>query len=49
VWLGLAQKGKPTLIKTRRLPGDRHRIRTLAAYVALRMVARAAIGVDPVE
>ncbi len=44
VWFGLAQKDRPTFTKTRRLPGDRERIRTLAAYVALKMVARAAKG-----
>jgi nicotinamide-nucleotide amidase len=42
VWFGVAQKGRPTLTKLRKLPGDRDRIRTLAAYVALRMVRRAA-------
>lgn len=44
VWFGLAQKGKPTITKYRRLHGDRERIRTLASYVALRLVARAAAG-----
>lgn len=42
VWFGLAQKGRPTVTKLRKFPGDRDRIRTLAAYVALRMVRRAA-------
>jgi nicotinamide-nucleotide amidase len=42
VWFGLAQKGRPTVTKLRKLPGDRDRIRTLAAYVALRMVLRGA-------
>jgi nicotinamide-nucleotide amidase len=46
VWLALAKRGKPTVTKTRRLPGDRERIRTLAAYIALRMVKRAAEGDD---
>ncbi len=49
VWLALSKKDGPTVVKTRRLHGDRERIRTLAAYVALRMVARAAVGADPVE
>jgi nicotinamide-nucleotide amidase len=48
VWFALSQKGRPTVTKHRRLPGDRERIRTLAAYVALRMVARAALG-KPVD
>jgi nicotinamide-nucleotide amidase len=47
VWFGLAQKDKPTFTKTRRLHGDRERIRTLASYVVLRMVRRAAEGRDP--
>lgn len=46
VWFGIAQKDRPTFTKTRRLPGDRERIRTLAAYVALKLVARAAKGED---
>lgn len=44
VWFGLARKDAPTFTKMRRLPGDRERIRKLAAYVALQMVARAAKG-----
>jgi nicotinamide-nucleotide amidase len=47
VWLGLARKDTPTLTKTRRLHGDRERIRTLASYVGLRMVMRSALGSDP--
>jgi nicotinamide-nucleotide amidase len=47
VWFALARKDRETIVKTRRLHGDRERIRTLAAYVALRMVGRAAQGVDP--
>lgn len=46
VWFGLAQKDRPTYTKMRRLPGDRERIRTLAAYVALKLVSRAADGID---
>lgn len=44
VWFGLARKDGQTVTKMRHLPGDRERIRTLAAYVALRMVWRAARG-----
>ena len=44
VWFGVAQKNEPTFTKMRRLPGDRERIRTLAAYVALSLVSRAAKG-----
>jgi nicotinamide-nucleotide amidase len=46
VWFALARKDQPTFTKTRRLPGDRERIRTLAAYVALSLVKRAANGAD---
>ena len=42
VFFGLAKKGAPTVTKRRNLPGDRERIRTLAAYVALKMVMQAA-------
>lgn len=44
VWFGLAQKDGPTIVKLRKLPGDRERIRVLAAYVALKLVMRAAKG-----
>ena len=44
VWLALAQRGQPTVTHYRMLPGDRQRIQTLAAYVALRMVWRTALG-----
>lgn len=44
VWFGLSRRGGPTVTKRRMLPGDRERIRTLSAYVALKMVARAASG-----
>lgn len=44
VWFALARRGQPTVTKTRRLHGDRQRIRTLASYVALRMLAHAALG-----
>lgn len=47
VWFAVARKDRDTVVKTRRLHGDRERIRTLASYVALRMVARAAQGADP--
>jgi nicotinamide-nucleotide amidase len=42
VWFGLAVRGEETISKTRRLMGDRERIRTLAAYIALEIVRRAA-------
>lgn len=45
VWLGLAQRGKPTATIHRVLPGDRQQIQTLASYLALRLVLRAATGV----
>ncbi len=44
VWFGLARKEGTTVTKLRRLSGDRERVRTLAAYVALKMLARAAQG-----
>jgi len=44
VWFGLAQRGQPTVTQHRMLPGDRQRIQTLAAYLALRLVWRAALG-----
>jgi nicotinamide-nucleotide amidase len=47
VHFGLARRGQKTVSIHRKLRGDRERIRTLAAYVALRMVKRAAEGGDP--
>ncbi|MFW6049864.1 MAG: competence/damage-inducible protein A [Myxococcota bacterium] len=44
VWFGLARKGEPTVTKLRTLRGDRERIRVLSAYVALKLVLRAAKG-----
>ncbi|UJR79244.1 competence/damage-inducible protein A [Sandaracinus amylolyticus] len=44
VWFALAQRGGPTITRTMNLPGDRERIRTLASYVALKLVADAAIS-----
>ena len=49
VYLALAEKGRPTVTKRVQLPGDRERIRTLAAYLALRMVRRAALGTSPAD
>ena len=46
VWFGLARKGEPTLTKHRKLPWERDRIQTLAAYLALAMVGRAVLGQD---
>lgn len=42
IWFGVARKGAPTVTVTRKLSGDRERIRTLAAYIALHLVVRAA-------
>jgi nicotinamide-nucleotide amidase len=47
VHFGLAMRGRKTVSTHRKLRGDRERIRTLAAYVALRMIKRAADGEDP--
>lgn len=46
VWFGLARKGQPTFTKLRKLPWSRDRVQTLAAYVALELVRRAALGSD---
>lgn len=46
VWFGLARKGEPTLTKHRKLPWERDRVQTLAAYLALAMVGRAVLGQD---
>ena len=46
VWFGLARKGEPTVTKHRKLPWGRDRVQTLAAYVALELVRRAALGRD---
>jgi nicotinamide-nucleotide amidase len=42
VCFGLAQRGQKTLAERRQLPGDRARVRTLSAYVALSLIAAAA-------
>jgi len=44
VCFAVARKDQPTLTLERRLPGDRDRVRTLASYIALRLVLRAARG-----
>lgn len=44
VWLALARRGEPTSTRLHRLAGGRDRIRTLAAYAALRWVADAALA-----
>jgi len=46
VWFALARKGEPTITKHRKLPWGRDRVQTLAAYVALELVRRAALGRD---
>ncbi|MGD8862741.1 MAG: competence/damage-inducible protein A [Myxococcales bacterium] len=48
VWLGLARRGEKTLTERIQLSGDRGRIRTLTAHVALLWIARAAAAsLDP--
>ncbi len=42
VWLALARQGEKALAERRLVPGDRERVRTLTAYLALQLVARAA-------
>jgi len=44
VWFGLALRGDRTRTVHRHFPGDRERIRTSAAYAALRLVEQAARG-----
>ncbi|MEZ4325160.1 MAG: competence/damage-inducible protein A [Polyangiales bacterium] len=44
VWFGIAVDGEPTVTPHRQFPGDRDQIRTLAAYTALRLAMRAALG-----
>ena len=46
MWFGLARKGEPTITKHRKLPWERNRVQTVAAYVALELVRRAALGRD---
>lgn len=48
VCFALARRERPTITYQRRLPGDRDRVRTLASYIALRLVMRAARGEDGV-
>jgi nicotinamide-nucleotide amidase len=42
VWFGVVRRGEKAQAERRVLQGDRDRIRTLAAYVALELIARAA-------
>jgi len=44
VWFGLARKGEPTITMHRKLPWGRDRVQVLAAYIALELVRRAALG-----
>ena len=44
VWFSVARQGEANFTRMHRFSGDRERIRTLAAYVALRLVACAATG-----
>jgi len=46
IWFGLARKGEPTITKLRKLPWGRDRVQRLAAYIALELVRRAALGRD---
>ncbi|MEZ4255396.1 MAG: competence/damage-inducible protein A [Polyangiales bacterium] len=48
VWFAVATKGAERAVSLRkRLPGDRERVRTLASYIALELVARAARDGQP--
>ena len=42
VWMAIAQRGRETVSHHHQLRGDRERIRVLAAWLALQLVARAA-------
>jgi nicotinamide-nucleotide amidase len=42
VWMGLARRDRETRVEKHQLGGDRWRIRRLSAYLALRVLARAA-------
>ena len=44
VWFGIAMEGQPTVTQHRTFPGERDQIRTLAAYTALRIMMRRALG-----
>ncbi len=44
VWFALAARDKTTVCETRKLVGDRERIRTVASYLALKLVVDAAQG-----
>jgi nicotinamide-nucleotide amidase len=44
VWFGVAAEGEATVTRHRLFPGDRDQIRTLAAYTALRLAMRTALG-----
>lgn len=44
VWFGIAMEGQPTVTRHRLFPGERDQIRTLAAYTALRIMMRSALG-----
>ena len=44
VWFGIAMEGQPTVTLQRNFPGERDQIRTLAAYTALRIMMRRALG-----
>ena len=44
VWFGLAQRGKPTVTRHRKLPWGRDRVQTISAYIALELVRRAVLG-----
>ena len=46
VWIGLARRDEPTLTYRHQLSGDRERVRTHAAYLALELLRRSACGWD---
>jgi nicotinamide-nucleotide amidase len=47
VWIGVGSRGGALYVRHFKLPGDRERIRTLSAYMALRMVQELASGREP--
>lgn len=47
VWIGVGSRAGALFVRHFMLPGDRERIRTLSAYLALRMVENLALGKEP--
>lgn len=48
VWFGLSFREGKSITMRHHLHGDRERVRTRAAYIALEAVRRAALGLDPI-